>query len=852
MINLYDILEAADGQLFGEPVAQIFSDFSFDAQTVKEGELYVAIKTEHGDGHHTMADAVAAGATGIMCTHPPTFDTDGLTVVVMRSVEDALIRWTEIVLQKYGTTVIGVTGSVGKSTTQAAIAQVLGTQYNVYRRPITLNGRFGLPLALGGLNKDHQIAVLEFNTDQFGEMAEMVSVSAPMVGVVTGISHALTERLGTLENIANEKAELIRSLPREGLAVLNFDDPLTREMAGETAASVLTVGLDIAEPAFGADLMAYNILVDCYKTGFDLRHGQSRFAGRWVPLLGAHQLYGVLSALAIGLSYGVSLEDGLQALTEMEPLPGRMCPLGGPNGSLLIDDSFGSTPEGTLAALEWLKAARNKNGKLIFVMGDMGALGNYSPLAHMEVGQRAADIVDRFITTGDMAAEAGRAALEAGMPRQNVHVTFNAADAATMGRADLSPNDIVLIEGSTAARMERIVRRLLDDPADAVYLARQDSAAPVRVIQHPGRPTWLEINMEAIAYNVRRLKEIVGPDVTLMAVVKANAYGHGAIPVSSTALNNGAGYLGVGSIEEAIELREGGIEAPILVMGYTAPQSARDVIRYGITVTLYDIEVARAFNRTALEMDTIINAHVKIDTGMGRLGLESEDVTTFFRSLYNMSNLTIEGLFTHFSSAGDNVAYTRKQIATFEATVDPLLAAGFRYRYIHAANSAAAIHLEESRFNMVRTGLAIYGLSPSPFAPVPADFRPALQWKTTIAQVKRLPPGSYIGYGNTYRTQNTQRIAIIPVGYADGFRLAPRRWKHVLVKGEYAPLVGRVSMDMTAIDVSTIDDVQIGDEVVLIGRQGSRSISADDVAEYLDTINYEVITTISPRVPRIK
>ncbi len=852
MINLYDILEAADGQLFGEPEAQIFTDFCFDSRRVNPGELFVAIKTDRGDGHHYMADAVAGGAKGIMCTNPPTFDTEGLTVIVMRSVEDALMRWTQIVLQKFGTTVIGVTGSAGKSTAKEAIARVLGTRFNVYKNPGSFNGRFGLPLALGRLDKAHQIAVLEFGTNQFGEMAEMVAATNPLVGVVTTIGHAHTDRLSTLENIAHEKGELIRSLPPEGLAVLNFDDPLARAMAAETDAAILTAGLDIAEPSFGADLLAYNILVDRYKTGFDLRHGQQRFPGRWVPLLGAHQLYAALSALAVGLSYGIALEEGLHALTELEPLPGRMHTLTGPNGCQLVDDSFNATPEGMLAALDWAETACDDDSRVVFVMGDMDELGSHAPLAHMQVGARAAEVVDRFVTKGDLAAESARVALEHNMDRSHVHITFSTEDAANAARTDLGPQDILLVKGSPAARMERVVRQLLADEHDVSELARQESAYEQVWMDRPDRPTWVQIDMEAIAYNTRRMKAIIGPDVTLMAVVKANAYGHGAIPVSTTVLNNGADYLGVASINEAMDLREAGIDAPVLILGYTPPWAARQVIRYDVAVTLYDVEIARAFDRAAREMNATLRAHVKVDTGMGRLGLLPDEVTTFFRSLRNLDHLQIEGIFTHFSVADEDQTYTRRQVDAFEQVVDPLLAAGFRFKYIHAANSAAAIHLPESRFNMVRCGIALHGLNPGPLAPVPADFKPAMVWKTTVALVKRLPPGSFIGYGNTYRTHSNEQIAIIPVGYADGFRRAPRRWKHVLVKGEYAPLVGRVSMDQAAIDVTAIDDVQIGDEVVLIGEQGDRSITVDDVAEYLDTISYEVVSTILARVPRVK
>lgn len=852
MISLYDILEAADGQLFGEAEAQIFGDFCIDARRPCAGQLYVALKTEHGDGHHTMAEAVANGATGIMCTHPPTFDTEGLTVIVMRSVEDALLRWARLVLEKYGTTVIGVAGTVGKSSTAAAIAQVLKTHYKVYTHPGGIRGKFGLPLALGRLTKDYQIAILEFGTSQGGEMGVMVAAAKPMVGVVTTIGQAPHEQLGGPEHIAQEIGDMVRALPPEGLAVLNFDDPLARALASETKAPVMTVGLDLAEPAFGSDLLAYNILVDRYKTGFDLRRMSERYPGRWIPLLGAHQLYSALAALAVGMTYQIPLEEGLHALTELEPLPGRMRPLDGLNGSLLIDDSFSANPASVQAALNWLKAVREGQGRTILVLGDMDEASSAAVMTHIQIGQRAGEIVDRLITQGDLAAEAGRTALEQHPDRSAVTLTFSAEDAAKAASLDLGPDDIVLVKGGPSAHMERAVERLLANAGDSVHLARQTDVLDTVPVEHLDRPSWVQINLEAIAYNVRRLKEITGPDVALMAVVKTNAYGHGAVAVSTTALNNGAAMLGVASLSEALELRSGGVAAPILVLGYTPAWAAREVIRHNLTLTLYDTELARAFDRAARDQNATLRAHVLIDTGLGMLGLLPDEVTLFFRSLRNFKNLEIEGLYTELAASDHNFEYTRSQIRTFEGVVEPLLAAGFRFKYIHAANSAAAIHMPEARFNMVRTGIALYGLTNSLAAPLPADFKPALEWKTTIAQVKRLPPGSAIGYGSSYRTSTTQRIAVLPVGYGDGFRRAPTRWKYVLIRGEVAPVVGQIGMDMTAVDVTQLPDVKIGEEVVLIGRQGTRRITIEEAADFLDTNVYEVISTVLARVPRVK
>lgn len=866
MINLYDILEAADGQLFGEPNSQIFTDFCFDSRRAQPGQIFVAIKTTQGDGHDYMEDAVAKGVTGIMCTHPPSFDTDGLTVIVMRDVEGSLIRWTERVIAKYGVSVIAVTGSSGKSTTKEAIAAVLGTKYQVYKNPGSFNGRFGLPMALGKLTADYQLAVLEFGVDQFGEMAEMVKATKPMVGVVTNIGHSHLDRFGTIESIAAEKRVLLESLPEDGIAILNYDDPIVRKMQQSTKASKMTVSVDLGGNTFGADLTAYNVLVGRYKTGFDLRFGTQRFIGKWTPLLGVHQLYSVLMAIAMGLCFDVPIEDSLHVLTELEPMAGRMRSLNGINGSQIVDDTYSANLENTFSALDWLEALKknrragtgidefspDSKGRVFFMMGDLTGLGALSLRGHRQIGERTAQVAHELVTKGELAAEVGRSAQDGGLPLSQIHMTYSAQDAARSIQDLLGPDDIVLVKGSPAARMERVVRELLADPNDMTLLARQESAFDSVWMDRPARPTWLHIDMDAVAHNVRQIKEIVGPEVEMMAVVKANAYGHGAVAVSTTALLNGATYLGVASINEAIELRDAGITAPILVMGFTPAWAAGLAIRYNVTVNLYDIELARAFERVGAEMDSTIRVHVKVDSGMGRLGLLPEEVPQFFRVLTKLKHIEVEGIFSHFAMADDDADYTEYQLSRFESAVGPLLAAGYTFRYIHAANSAGLLQFPNARFNMVRAGIAMHGLQPSAHCKLPEEFIPALSWKTTIAQVKRFPSGSYIGYGKTYRTVGVEKIAVIPVGYADGFRRAPKNWGHVLVHGQEAPIVGRISMDQTTINVTDIEDVKIGDEVVLIGKQGKARITAEEAAERLGTINYELVSTILARVPRVK
>jgi alanine racemase len=250
-------------------------------------------------------------------------------------------------------------------------------------------------------------------------------------------------------------------------------------------------------------------------------------------------------------------------------------------------------------------------------------------------------------------------------------------------------------------------------------------------------------------------------------------------------------------------------------------------------------------------LDRRVRVHVKVDSGMGRLGLLPDEVLPTVRALTRLPHLVVEGIFTHFSVADSDPEYTKWQLDRFRRVLAALAAAGVEVPLAHAANSAAILTMPESHLDMVRLGLAMYGLDPSPQVRCPPDFRPALAFKTQVAQVKTLPPGSFVSYGNTYQTAGEQTIAVIPVGYADGFRRAPEHWGEVLVRGQRAPIVGRVCMDQTMIDVSHVPGIRQGDEVVLIGRQGAEQISAEDVARRLGTINYEVVSQILARVPRV-
>jgi alanine racemase len=377
--------------------------------------------------------------------------------------------------------------------------------------------------------------------------------------------------------------------------------------------------------------------------------------------------------------------------------------------------------------------------------------------------------------------------------------------------------------------------------------------------------TWAEIDLKAYAHNIRELRRITRPPARLMAVVKANGYGHGAVEVAREALLNGAQYLGVARLNEAIALREAGLEAPILILGYSSPELAPLLIKYELTQTVYSLSTASALSEQAVRKGEKINVHLKVDSGMGRLGLllestsGSPDKTAIqntvqtIESITRLPGLTVEGIFTHFATAdSDDKSYADLQLQRFMELLNGLQKEGLAPPMKHAANSAAVIDIPDSHLDMVRPGIATYGLHPSDEVNKHIiDLKPVMTLKGRIIHVKEVAPGFNISYGITFQTKTHTTIATVPVGYADGFNRLLSSRGHMLVHGCRVPIVGRVCMDLTMLDVGGVADVTLEDEVVVFGKQGNEAVTADEIAADLDTINYEVVSTITGRVPRV-
>lgn len=367
------------------------------------------------------------------------------------------------------------------------------------------------------------------------------------------------------------------------------------------------------------------------------------------------------------------------------------------------------------------------------------------------------------------------------------------------------------------------------------------------------RPAWAEIDLDAIAYNTRNIKKLIG-DKDLIAVVKANCYGHGVIDIIPTLLENGVSRFAVAMISEALEIRDNKITAPVMILGFTPLYLGEELINNNIEQTVYDLDYAKELSKIALTLNKKAKVHIAIDTGMGRIGfLPNEKSIDNITEICSLEGIEVIGIFTHFSTSDEkDKEYSHEQFTKMLSVMDTVKKRGIDIPLKHVANSGAIIDLPDTYLDAVRAGIILYGYYPSDeIDKNNLALKPALTLKATITNVKTLEKDMYVSYGRTFKTSNETIVATIPVGYADGYLRKLAENGKVIIKGEFAPIIGRICMDQFMIDVTNIPDVKIGDEVILLGEKNGLKYNADDMAKKLDTINYEVTCMLKSRLPRV-
>lgn len=384
-------------------------------------------------------------------------------------------------------------------------------------------------------------------------------------------------------------------------------------------------------------------------------------------------------------------------------------------------------------------------------------------------------------------------------------------------------------------------------------LSRADTEA-VRKLKNSlknGR-AWVEIDLDRLKENFRKVKGWVGPDKRILVAVKADAYGHSSVAVSSALAAEGVSALGVASLEEAIEIKRGGAEVPVLILSPSSFVEVPEIVAEGFTSTVSNIEYARKLSVVARALNKKMKVHVEVDTGMGRTGVNYSGAADFMRQIRELEFIQVEGIFTHFANAEESdKTFALEQLKRFTQVLEDLKARSLEVPLVHAANSASLLDMKESHFNMVRPGLVIYGMYPSQWVKRQIDVEPVMTFKARVAHLNSIPRGGTVSYGRTYTALKDCTVAVVSVGYGDGYSRALSNKGEVLIRGKRFSIVGVVCMDLTMVDVTGHPEIRVGDEVILMGKSGEEEITADELARLSGTISYDVTCSVGPRVPRL-
>ncbi len=798
-------------------------------QLLEPGALFVALEGPRFDGHDFVDEAIKQGAAAALVHRQCGSAAQIVVDDTLRALQTMAAKWR----QQFSIPLVAITGSNGKTIVKDMLASILGRSMTVHRSPGSFNSQVGVALSLLGLRDDHQVAIVEAGISRVGEMERLEEMIRPTLGIITNIGLAHAAGLGDKKTTANEKIKLFRRT--EDTVVMPAGEPLLPDEifhVKQSRVAGVGTGDELDDEDAEWDLRVADVIDTEEGFDFELRWKNGRSVSISLGILGIHNINNAALAAAMAAELGAdneAIRDGLAAYSLRE-MRLEMHTTGA--DITLINDAYNADPTSVRAALGVLHNYAGRQRK-VAILGNMLDLGRCAERAHREVGEQVARLgIDLLFCVGHHATDIGDGAEEFGMDAQCIECVddFDALHR----RLDevLEAGDVVLFKASRSVGLDRAAKRLIESVA----------------------PTRLYIDLEAIAENFHALRRHVGDDVGVMAVVKSFGYGNDATRISQTLVQQGVDALAVAFPDEAIPLRQRGLTLPILVTNARAAEADK-LVKYDLQPLVYTEEVARALARQAEKRGETVDLHLAVDTGMRRAGLRPDEVADFAARLKQWPQLQIGGLMTHFAAADDSDEdeFTRLQISRFETVIDALFEQGIEPPLIHAANTAAAWRFPEARFDMVRVGLGIYGLHPSKTVEEQSAevVRPALKLSTRVLHIHDVEAGESVGYGRSWRADKPRRLATLAAGYNDGFPYFLSNRGQVLIGGKRCPVVGSVCMDVAVVDITNAGEVAVGDEAVLFGRQNGASIHVDEWAELGESINYELLCNISPRVRRI-
>ena len=820
---LADLLE---GELLGHPETEPPRSVAIDSRRVLPGDLFFALSGRRRDGHAFVDAAAAAGAALlVVCrrwaqesTVPP--PAPGSAFLLVDDPLTALQRLAAWYRRHHIQRVVAITGSNGKTVVKSALTALLAGRYRVAASPGSWNSQVGVPLAVLTAPPGTELGVFEAGISSPGEMERLAAILAPDYGVLVNIGLAHLAGFGSRAVTAREKMKLFAGIGPEGWVVAP-PDPLVEALP--LACRRLHPG---SQPPrlLGQRPDGNGLLLD-----LDLGTGpvQVPVRTRSAPLV-----EDLLIALTAAIELGVSPDDLLSALRDYSFGPTRMETWRTPEGITIVNDTASDDPISVQAALDTV-AASPETGRRLFVFGGMGELGASEDREHALIGQLAAERgFDRLLLLPHPARSRTAAAWDRLRP-DTPALSLKDASALRGCIRDLAqPGDTVLFKGAASQELTLAARSIWE------------SMAPRRLL----------VDLDAIRDNVSRFRNLCGPGVAILAVLKAWAYGTELARLATALQDSGIDWIGVSAADEGAAVRRAGVQRPVLVMLMDIDEVDK-AVRSRLTPVVYSPSFARALVAALRAMGASLEVHLEIDTGMGRVGVSPAEALATARLLRDSGVARLTGLMTHLSSADDPAAdaETRAQLQRFEAAVAAIRSECEGPLLVHAAATSGAVRFPQARHDMVRIGLGLYGIHPSPAIEAAIELEPALAFVSRLLQVHSFERGQRIGYNGTYEVSaERQRIGIVAAGYNDGVPWSFGQGGEVMMQRRRLRVLGRVSMDSMAIDLDPLPGAAVGDEVLIFGAHEGQVLRPEQAARQAGTIPYDLLVRVdSRRVPRI-
>ena len=824
--QLDQLAKITDGELRNGPSGLVIDRISTDSRGASPGALFVALRGEHSDGHNFVDDAFRNGASAALVSREFSNAVNHPVIAVpdaLRALQN-LARWHR---REYIKEVLAITGSNGKTIVKDALKALLAGR-RVFASPGSYNSQLGLPLAILRAERPETLAILEVGISAPGEMAAMAEMAAPNFGLLTNIGMAHISAFGNREAIAREKMRLFGGIGKDGWVLLPANEPTIESLIRNLRCRVYRV--DGNNPRLSDQPLSMTAAGLSQEGGlFRLRAADGEETVRLntrSPEIVSDLHYAASAASLLGVSLG----EIASTLDGYSPSATRMETWSSPQGIRIINDGYSADPISVQAALR-SAALGNIGGRKIFAFAGMRELGTSSDREHRQVGAQAgaSGFTHLFLVgSGDLRGTAD--SYKTARPGGEVITVANPDELKNRLLPLLRPGDTVLFKGPRNAGMVKAVRDLSGAIAQ--------------------RCLW--INLAAIQGNIARFRRHCGSGTHVMAMLKAMAYGTELTQLASWMSRLGVHHFGVSSANEGAALRKSGASQDIFVF-LSEREDVDNLLRYRLTPVIYSSELVEVFAADLANSGKILDVHLKIDTGMHRLGVAPDIALSLARRIQDSGVMRLTGVCTHFASADDPASdgFTLQQIATFDKVLKTLRDAGFNNLQIHAANTAAAMRFPQAHYNMVRIGLGLYGIYPSQAAAQAMELELAVGVTSRISSIQQFEPGDTLGYGRTYKAARTMKVGIVPFGYDDGLPWRLANTGKVMVAGKLAPIVGRISMDQMQIDLTDIPGVTQGDEVLLYGTHNGQALRPELVAEQAGTISYELLTRLGERVHRI-